>query len=231
MTTSNDKQLKRRGLIMLTIFFAILTVLFTPIFPGKINGLDYIDNLFNMISKGSSDFIAEQQQYNSNFTAVELDLQFTMKSEKQAEEFARQLVLAGAAASASAASVTVKGNMAAIINASLADCRAMFDNNDQVVKQRYTFSGREVLFNWWTGYKAMINVLNKEKKFKEAKFFGNLCKKAIEPAYNYFGVEAKPWKANILMIVLSLAFYVLYTVWYGFGILYLFEGIGLKTGH
>ncbi len=216
---------------MLTIFFVILAALFVPVFPGKINGLDYMDNLFNMISKGSSDFIAEQQQDNSNFSAVELDLQFTMKSEKQAEEFARQITLAGAAASAVAANVTIRGNMAAIINASLADCRAMFDNNEQMVAQRYNFSGREALLNWWTGYKAMVNVLNKEKKFKEAKFFGTLCKKAIEPAYNYFGVTAKPWKANILMIVLSLAFYVAYTVWYGFGILYLFEGIGLKIGH
>ncbi len=216
---------------MLTIFFAILAVLFTPIFPGKVNGLDYMDDLFNMISKGSSDFISEQQQHNSNFTAVELDLQFTMKSEKQAEEFTKQLTLAGAAASTSAANITVRGNMAAIINTSLADCRAMFDNNDQVVRQRYNFSGREALFNWWTGYKAMVNALNKKKKFKEAKFFGILCKKAIEPAYNYFGIEAKPWRANILMIVLSLAFYVVYTVWYGFGILYLFEGTGLKTGH
>ncbi len=231
MTTSNKKRLKRRALAMLTIFFAILAVLFTPTFPGKINGLDYMDNLFNMISKGSSDFIAEQQQHNSNFTAVELDLQFAMKSEGQAKEFAKQLTLAGATASASATSVTVKGNMAAIINASLADCRAMFDNNNKVVEQRYNFSGREVLFNWWTGYKSMVNALNKEKKFKEAKFFGILCKKAIEPAYNYFGIEAKPWRANVLMIVLSLSFYVAYTVWYGFGILYLFEGLGLRIGH
>ncbi len=216
---------------MLTIFFVILAVLFTPIFPGEVNGLDYMDNLFNMISKGSSDFITEQQQDNTTFTTVELNLQFAMKSEKQAEEFARQLTLAGAAAGTSAANVTVKGNMAAIVKTSLADCRAMFDNNDRVVEQRYNFSGREALFNWWTGYKAMVKVLNKEKKFKEAKFLGTLCKKAIEPAYNYFGIEAKPWRANILMIVLSLAFYVVYTVWYGFGILYLFEGIGLKAGH
>ncbi len=231
MTTNNAKQLKRRGLVMLTIFFVILATLFVPIFPGKTNGLDYMDNLFNMISKGSSDFIAEQQQHNSNFTTVELDLQFTMKSDKQAEEFARQLVIAGAGASASATRITMKGNMAAIIAASLSDCRAMFDNDEKVLKEQYNFSGRRALFNWWTGYKAIINVLNKEKKFKEAKFFGTLCKKAIEPAYNYFGVEAKPWKANILMIVLSLAFYVVYTIWYGFGILYLFEGMGLKTGH
>ncbi|PID76107.1 MAG: hypothetical protein CSA20_02040 [Deltaproteobacteria bacterium] len=231
MRTAHERQLKIRGLAMLTAFFIILAAFFTPIFPGKINGLDYTDNLFNMISKGSSDFIDEQKKQNSNFTAVELDLQFTMKSEKQAAEFARQLSLAGAVATASAASVSIKGNMAAVVEASLTDCRAMFDNDGKMVEQRYDISSRKALFNWWTGYKSMVKALNKEKKFKEAKFFGVLCKKAIEPAYNYFGIEAKPWRANILMIVLSLVFYVFYTIWYGFGILWLFEGMGLKIGH
>jgi hypothetical protein len=32
-------------------------------------------------------------------------------------------------------------------------------------------------------------------------------------------------------VILSLLFYVVYTLWYGVGVLYLFEGLGLKLGH
>jgi hypothetical protein len=33
------------------------------------------------------------------------------------------------------------------------------------------------------------------------------------------------------MILVALGFYVVYTLWYGFGIMYVFEGLGLKIGH
>jgi len=37
-------------------------------------------------------------------------------------------------------------------------------------------------------------------------------------------------KAGI--VIFSLVFYVVYTIWYGFGILFIFEGWGLKiSGH
>jgi hypothetical protein len=49
--------LKTRGILLLVSFFVVLVMIFMPIFPGKVNGLDYMDNLFNMISKGSSYFI------------------------------------------------------------------------------------------------------------------------------------------------------------------------------
>jgi hypothetical protein len=33
------------------------------------------------------------------------------------------------------------------------------------------------------------------------------------------------------LIIFALAFYVVYTLWYGFGLMWLFEGLGLKIGH
>ena len=33
------------------------------------------------------------------------------------------------------------------------------------------------------------------------------------------------------MLIASLAFYVIYTMWYGFGLLFLFEGAGIKLEH
>ena len=50
---SMQSKLKTRGIVMLIIFIALLGVIFSPVFPGtgkKVNGLDYMDNLFNIIS-------------------------------------------------------------------------------------------------------------------------------------------------------------------------------------
>ncbi len=231
MTTTNEAALKKRGIVMLSLFFLVLGILFCPVFPGKVNGLDYIDNLFNMISKGSSDFIVERREEGKNFAASTLSLRFTVQNETMAVQFAHQLEKSGVSAAAEGRDIKVNGSMTALINSLLDDCRSMFDNDGSTLQQRYGFDGRTALYNWWSGCKAIISVLNQEKRFKEAKFFGTLCKKAIEPAYNYYGIEPREWKANIVMIVLSLAFYVCYTLWYGFGILYLFEGWGLKVGH
>ena len=73
--------------------------------------------------------------------------------------------------------------------------------------------------------------MTKSGQFEQAKFVKNCMSKAIEPAYNYYEVEAKPVKEEIFLLIASLVFYVVYTMWYGFGLLYLFEGLGIKLDH
>lgn len=87
------------------------------------------------------------------------------------------------------------------------------------------------MYNWWTAFKSINKELTKQEKFAEAKPFANVSKRALEPAYNYYGIPAMKWQENIGMILFALAFYVFYTLWYGFGLMYLFEGLGLKIGH
>jgi hypothetical protein len=73
--------------------------------------------------------------------------------------------------------------------------------------------------------------LNKAKEFEKAKVVKNAMTKAIEPAYNYYGVQAKPVKDEVVLLIFALTFYVVYTVWYGFGVLFLFEGMGIRLEH
>jgi hypothetical protein len=73
--------------------------------------------------------------------------------------------------------------------------------------------------------------LTKSENFAQAKFVKNCMTKAVEPAYNYYKVEVKPVKEEMPMLIASLAFYVIYTMWYGFGLLFLFEGMGIKLEH
>jgi hypothetical protein len=53
----------------------------------------------------------------------------------------------------------------------------------------------------------------------------------VECAYNYYGIE--PWKVSdrIGLVLFSLIFYVVYTVWYGYAIIFLLEGWGFTLSH
>jgi hypothetical protein len=100
-----------------------------------------------------------------------------------------------------------------------------------VFTAKYGVDARQTLYSWYQALTAMEKDMTKSKDFAQTKFVKSCMTKAIEPAYNYYQVEAKSVKASIVMVVASLAFYVIYTMWYGFGLLYLFEGVGIKLDH
>ncbi|MFV0437535.1 MAG: hypothetical protein ACK5PS_09140 [Desulfopila sp.] len=228
---SMQSRLRTRGILMLLVFAGVLIGIFSPIFPGKVNGLDYLDNLFNMVSKGSSYFVADWMGASEKYDGQMLDVTINMADESQAQETARLLEAAGATAAVSGAELKVSGDMGQIMKNSLADSDLMFHNDSAPLQQKYGYDGRQVLYNWWLAFKAINQDLTAQEQFAAAKTFASITTKVLEPAYNYYGVEAKSWKENISMILLALGFYVLYTVWYGFGLMYLFEGLGLKIGH
>jgi hypothetical protein len=154
-----------------------------------------------------------------------------MKDEAQAGDTAQMLGTVGPQAAASGKDLAVSGDMSLLLKASLADADAMFNNNGQPVADRYGMPEKAVMYNWHTLFGAISKDLTKQEKFAEAKPFANAQKKALEPSYNYYGVKAMNWKDNIVLILGALGFYVFYTLWYGFGLMYLFEGMGLKIGH
>jgi hypothetical protein len=53
----------------------------------------------------------------------------------------------------------------------------------------------------------------------------------VEPAYNYYGIKAENIKDKAVIVIVSLVGYVIYTLWFGFAILFMFEGWGLKLEH
>ncbi|MGB5232729.1 MAG: hypothetical protein WBN83_14545 [Desulfoprunum sp.] len=228
---SMQSKLKARGILMLAAFFVLLAVIFMPVFPGKMNGLNYADNLFNMVSKGSSYFIPKEMKGVEKFAGNMIDVKVAMKDEAQAGDTAQMLGTVGLQAAASGKDLAVSGDMSLLLKASLADADAMFNNNGQPVADRYGMPEKAVMYNWHTLFGAISKDLTKQEKFAEAKPFANAQKKALEPSYNYYGVKAMNWKDNIVLILGALGFYVFYTLWYGFGLMYLFEGMGLKIGH
>lgn len=228
---SMQAKLKTRGILMLVTFFLLLVVIFMPVFPGKVNGLDYMDNLFNMISKGSSYFIPDSMKKAEKLAGKAIEVKLKYDDDKQVAEITKQLTISGVQATASGKEVTVKTDMAQLLKAGLGDADLMFKNEGKPIADKYGISEKQVVYNWHVLYKKVSSDLTKQSKFEEAKPFAEAQKKALEPAYNYYGVKAENWKENIGLVVFALAFYVVYTLWYGFGLMYLFEGIGLKIGH
>ena len=107
----------------------------------------------------------------------------------------------------------------------------MFNNRGEVVKDKYKMDERLSMYNWWMALKALTKDLNKQKKFAETKFIGDINKRAVECSYNYYKVTPENISAKWGLVVFSLVFYVVYTMWYGFAILFMFEGWGLKLEH
>ena len=218
------------GAIMMVVFAVVLIVIFMPIFGGQ-NGLNYLDNLYNTISKGSAYYIPKVKEEAGKFDGTTVDATLKLANADQAQETDRLFNQAGVLVNVSGAELKVRGDLAQILNGCIDDADAMYYNDGEKVSGKYGFDEKRVLFDWWTALKGMAKALEKQKKFKEAKVIDLTVSKAVETSYNYYQVEPKKIGEKIGVVIFSLVFYVIYTLWYGFAIMFMFEGWGLKLEH
>ena len=248
------------GLVMLIGFFAVVVMLFMPIYGTRVDGsgknaFNYLDGLYNSVSKSSSDFNAEMDEkitewdgkeasFSSKAKAATTDKVAGMPSRGEIakpEEMARQMVklveTAGGEANASekdgAWSVKVSGDFGKILASALEDSKAMYENNGQALVKKYGFDAENAMNDWWLMFNSPQTDMNKAggEVFEQSKMLKEINEKSVEPAYNYYRIEAQSPGEKALPILLSLGGYVLYTVWYGFSLLFMFEGWGLKLEH
>ncbi|WP_338666571.1 hypothetical protein [Pseudodesulfovibrio methanolicus] len=218
------------GFGLLVVFFLVLFMMFQPIYHGH-NGMQFLDNLYNSISKGSINYSAQLKTDMAQYDGKAIELTLTYGSEAQAAQSAELFAKAGAQATAEGKSLHLAGSLGAILKSSLDDAQAMYDNDGQAMQAKYGIEPRRALFNWWTSFKLMNKALGNQKEFAAAKAVDTVQTKAVEASYNYYGIEAQSITDDIGLVSFSLVFYVLYTLWYGFAILFVFEGWGLKLSH
>lgn len=218
------------GLGLMVTFMAVLVLLFLPLFNGK-NALKYLDALYNSISKGSAYYIPQLKNEAAQWSGKSVDLSLTLAGAEQAAQSTALFSKSEATAVASAERLTVKGDLGGIIQNALADADLMYLNRQRQISAKYDQDERRVLFNWWNALIAMEKALKKQKSFEAAALVTQVRKKAVETAFNYHGIEPLKISDRYGIVILSLIFYVVYTLWYGFGIMYLFEGWGLKLEH
>lgn len=218
-----------KGLLLAVTFFIVLFIIFLPIWGDGQNGLRAADRLFNSISKDSSFFIPRlQKNVNERAANRPITASLSMKSDQMALNTVKILTTVGATADASGPKVNVNGDLGKILSAMLADAEVMFNNNDAELTAKYGFNGKEALYTWWNIAKELEKAFTRQGKFAEARLVAETNKRGVEVAYNYFGIKAKSAADNAVLLTAALIFYVIYTLWWGIAILFLFEGIGLE---
>jgi len=216
------------GIMLAISFLVVLVVIFSPIFGEGRNGLTYSDDMFNKLSKGSSYFIPKVSKSNEQFKSTEIALVIKLEKPDQMNPLAiKLLATTGASAQTASPEIKISGNLGSIMSQALLDADDMYKNDGAKVSGRYATDEREVMASWWNILKNMDKELKKQGKIEEAKIVSDVMKKAVEPAYNYYKVEAQSVSDKAVIMTSLLVFYVVYTMWWGFAIFYMFDGIGL----
>jgi len=232
---SSPAQLKTTGSLLLVTFFAVLVAIFMPLFPGttgqKVNGLDYFDNFFNQLAKSSAYYLPEQIKKAEKYNGQQFTATLKMKSADEAAITAKLFATNQITAAVEGEKVKVSGDLGALLMVMLKDVDLMYKNDGKALSAKYGIDERQAIYAWYQALTAMEKDMAKAGLVEQAKFVKNCMSKAIEPAYNFYQVEAKPVKEELVLLIAALAFYVIYTMWYGFGLLYLFEGLGIKLDH
>jgi len=218
------------GVVMMIGFWIVFAILLSPVFKGQ-NLLDYMDGMYNSISKNSSYFIPANQENAKEFTGKNIDMALKAKDGAAGDRWATVLRAAGMNVESAAEELQVSGDMGGMLVSALADADAMFANDGGPVAARYGYDEKQALYDWWSILRDMERSLNKQEQFKEAKFLYQVRTKSVEPAYNYYGIIAQSIREKALLVILSLGGYVIYTLWFGFAILFMFEGWGLRLEH
>ncbi len=219
------------GVALIAVFFVALAVVFSPIFANGRNALDYLDGVFNSVSKASAYYIPGAIEKARKLEGTAISVAIKVNDAEQAQETQKLLSAAGATVSADGAKLAVSGDLGVILGAALRDADAMFKNDTASITGKYGFDGKRALYAWHTALGDTMKDLTRQKRFKEASAIRDSMTKGLEPAYNYFGITAISMKNMAGVALVALIGYVVYTIWYGFAILFLFEGWGLKLEH
>jgi len=218
------------GILLISAFLIVLIIIFLPVFGGH-NGLSYLDSLYNSISKGSAYYIPDLKEDAKQLSGRTVDLTLNLASDRQAREIQPLFEKSGAAVERSGTTLKIRGDLAAMLQNCLADADDMFHNNGEKVARKYGYDERRALYSWWLALNAADRDLKKQKKFSEAKFVATVLQRAVECSYNYYRIDPQNISDKFGLVIFSLVFYVAYTLWYGFAIMNLFEGLGLRLEH
>ncbi len=245
--TSAQKKHMAYGIALGISFIVVLVLIFSPIFPKTAegepqNGLQWADEMFNSLAKGSSYFIPKVEKSNEKFMGKMFTVSIKLgkpedkpgDGEKRAERASKLFTVnEGAKVEVNGAELKIEGDLGKVLTAALRDSETMYRNEGEKIKALYgtvmkTEDEKQMFRQWWN----VLDKINKqfmiEKKAAEAKIVSDVMKKAVETAYNFYKVDAVKVKEKAGLMIFLLVFYVVYTMWWGFAIFFTFEGIGLS---
>lgn len=227
MNIIRNKKTFTIGVVLLASFILCCGIMLSPVFGNNKTGLIYAEDMFNSLSKGSSYFIRDTQKIADAQKGITINLTIKASSPTDAARWGKLYSTAGAAVNVNQSSVTINGDYGKILSAVVADSDSMYQDDSKSLEAKYGYEGRAVLNDWNSSLKKMDTALKANSQFSAETALIKVQQKALEPAYNYYGIEIKKVSDNKGSLAFLLIFYVLYTIWYGFGLYFLFDGLGI----
>lgn len=215
------------GILLTVSFFVALWIMFMPYFGGE-NAFHAADRLFNTISKGSSYYIPGLVHKAKEWEGKAFDVKISVSPDKLRDNVAKILMTNGVMVAQEANALKVQGDLGSLFQSALKDSDDMYHNRGDAVSSRYGMPEKEALFAWFNALKAVDKALKEQKKFKESKAVNEVIARAVEVGYNYYGIAPQKASERAGILAFALVFYVVYTIWWGFAIMYLCEGLGLE---
>lgn len=226
MATINRRTLIM-GVFLAVTFLGVLVLIFSPIFGGGKNGLVYSDDMFNKLSKGSSYFIPKVVKSNEQYANTTIAVTVKLDKPEQNPGAIKVLTAAGTEVKNASPELQINGNLGTLLSKILQDADDMYKNDGKKISERYGLDEKEAMTSWWNVLKALDKELKKQGKIDESKIVSDVMKKAVEPAFNFYHIDAQKVEDKVGTMAGLLIFYVIYTMWWGFAIFYIFDGIGL----
>jgi len=212
------------GVVLMVTFLIFLLVIYTRVFfsiDGK-SLVNYSDEMFVSVSKGSVYFIPGIMKGMDKQVGKPIDV--TIKGDEKAAQLFQK---ANARVELKDGLLMIKGDLGQILGAALKDADLVFKGEDQELRDKYGYAGKDAVRTWWVSLKAIEKAFEKAKKFNQIKIVSGVRVKALEPAFNFCGIAPMNVSDYGLRIAGFVLFYVGYTIWWGFSIYFLCEGVGL----
>jgi hypothetical protein len=238
-----------KGAFLMVTFLVVFACIMSPLFKdyngNPQTGLEFSDDFFNKLSKYSSDYFDTVKAAVAKQKGVQIAVNATIslpdpkdepdhakaqeKANKDAQSIAKALQSAGAQVEAKDNVLMVKGDLGTITEFAYTKAVAVFAvTGNEAVDKPENQANRKLCKDLWKGFGAMMKALQKDRKVAEAKALDTVMRKGLEPAYNFYGLPGESVSQNLFMLIGLLAFYVIYTMWYGYSIFFMFEGFGMS---
>lgn len=219
----------RLGLTGLVTFSMILVLWLSPLVNQQ-TGLQWADNLFNQLAKNSTYYIPSGLVRAEKLRGVSVDIGVRSRW-PEADSAIIRIIQANdmAARRMGDGRVRIEGDLGLLAKAACVDADFLFSGKESEVARKYGIGGKEVVYYWWTAFDGLSRRYIQENQTVQADFTKFIATRVLEPSYNFAGIQAKDIGENIIPVVLFLSFYILFTLWYGISILFLFEGLGIKA--
>lgn len=221
-----------KGMVLLLSFAVVCSLLLFPILTDEegnhLTGLQYADEVFNSLSKGSSYFIPQVRESLTSVQGKQVEFNIPLKKHELGDTIVKVYEKIGAQATIENERIKVSGELGAILSAATEVGDKLYYNDAKSVEDNYGQPALEVARAFWYTLNPGVKDLQRQGKIADAKIVDQVVRKALEPGNNFYSVPVAKVSDHVLLVIGMLVFYILYTLWYGFGIMEMFEGIGLS---